>query len=1504
MLRKYLLFLLLLFVSVPTFLHQSDNPVVVAAAETAVWQSTPSPTGGSVAAVAISPDFAQDQTAYAAVRGRGVYRSEDGGFHWQPAGPDGWYINDLVLSPDFPNDQTLFATTGLQTVTTTVQRSTDGGLTWQPATFAESVLNGRSLVISPNFASDQTLYLVTNAFAHVSTDGGVNFAPATGWFSTHSVDALAMATDQILFAAAADGSEEGIFRSENGGTNWTLMRSGVFTAVATSPDYTTDNLVLALDSAGQLHRSDDGGTTWTTPALTISGSKHTIAFSPTFVFDANDQTDSRIMVAGSYDDGPYLSDDGGLTWSASGWYDPADTFENGLIGGTVHDLALAPNQDWAGTVLAATSVGVARSAYGGTSWRQANEGLPNLTVRTLAAAPNAPDTLLAGTTYFENLIVTTSNPGEYDGNLQLSTNGGQTWQVVSEKLRAVTAVTFSPNFASDATAFAAAGTIGQHGFYSGGVYRSTDGGENWTQVFGNQAIFGLAVSPNFAIDQTVWATAWTYTGSVGVYRSTNGGASWSPIAPGVAAYDLIVSPNYASDQTVFATTSNGLQKSTDGGGSWNPVGPAESITGVAVSPLYGASQTILVTTVDALHRSTDGGTSWETLDVGLPATQEGEPLILNEVSFALDGSLLVAGYYENLAGSTFVRRSSDAGATWNTIGTDLGGEFAHDFLTRPANSFLLTAVTNTGLQQIAIAQGTVAEPGSWSSSGPRGGRALALVVSPDFANDGIAFGGEWMANFQGSAVGLGPHKSSDFGQTWQASPSNAPYSNPVLDYAFSPNFATDDTMFAATWGDVLKSSNEGETWQATGAMNGSVPGFFYRVAAAPDFASSGLVLAGTNYYSEQLYVSRDSGVTWENPQAVSAAGGIAFSPNFATDQTVFAAGAEGVSKSEDTAVSFTPVLTTVVRSLAISPNFASDQTLFAGEANVPDTAVFYRSENGGSSWITRTIAADVNFINALAVSPAFASDQTLFAGTDAGLFLSEDGGDSWTLVDAYENQNILSLALSPGWPSHAVLLVGLDSGVFRLLSANPATGTLRQPSDHFAALPTNPLALSPDGLLLTAGPHRSVFASEDGGASWQSLGLGGGYYGFTEVAASPAYASDQTLFAARSRLDGIGSTLYRSQNGGQTWTGVLNSDLVTDIAISPSFGADQTMFAATNEDALQVSTDGGDTWNDVGTWPVSPGGAALQVALPPTYPADGPIFAGGAKGFWRLLPGETMWQTAVSGLTDSHRILTIAVSSNYASDQTLLVLASWSNPPDYLIHYGVFSSQDGGASWTQEGTGLPDEPLAGLALSPTLGGDGLAYVTTRGGDLYRSRDTGLTWTLVGSAPERPSFADVVVDQNGTVFVASDVGVWRYETSQFDIMINGGFETEEVWDLPGTSLPAQYGDTILYDGQQAMQTGSFGNDNVVAYSSARQDVTIPAGTQTATLSFYTYAVSGGGAMAGKTAVFPQNSITSIAEPTVTTGGDSQYAFILDPDTDAMLQTLFWEQSNSQMWQSRT
>ncbi|MEJ2749568.1 MAG: hypothetical protein P8183_16930, partial [Anaerolineae bacterium] len=514
----------------------------------------------------ISPGYTTDHTVVAGLRGQGVYRAYSDVDPWQSVSPP-WHVIDLAISPDYVNDKAVFALSGLWTTGYTVHRSTNRGDTWQaasPATFSDAL----GLAISPNFANDQTLYLYTGSSTpgYISSDGGTTFTPLGGWFATHNANFLAFspdfANDQTLFALVPF---EGLYQSNDGGTIWTpTSLTGSYTTLAISPDFANDQTLIATDTNGQLHRSDNSGTTWTTPSLILgTGGQHTLRFSPTFA------ADQVILAASSSDPGPYRSEDGGLTWTEAGWYDPAMSFRDGMIGGSVFDLALAPNQDWSGTVYAATSIGVARSAHSGNDWDQRNRGLALLTVRSIAAAPGNPAILLAGTSFHENMRFDTGTPGEYDGSLQYSNDGGYNWKAVSERLDRVQAVAFSPDFANDETAFAAAGMIGQHGYADGGVYRSTDGGKNWNEVLGNLAVSALAVSPNFANDQTVWTAVSNYSTSLGIYRSQDGGDTWNPLASGINAQSIVPSPNFAIDQTLFAgTPTGGLQKSINGGASW------------------------------------------------------------------------------------------------------------------------------------------------------------------------------------------------------------------------------------------------------------------------------------------------------------------------------------------------------------------------------------------------------------------------------------------------------------------------------------------------------------------------------------------------------------------------------------------------------------------------------------------------------------------------------------------------------------------------------------------------------------------------------------------------------------------------------------------------------------------------------------------------------------------------------------------------------------------------
>jgi len=105
----------------------------------------------------------------------------------------------------------------------------------------------------------------------------------------------------------------------------------------------------------------------------------------------------------------------------------------------------------------------------------------------------------------------------------------------------------------------------------GGVYRSDDGGENWTETatgLGNLVV-DLAVDPDN--DDRVLAAIF----GQGVQLSTDGGETWSEASDGLEGdarkvHDLQFDPVDAN--VVFAASDDGLYRSEDGGESWAPFG--------------------------------------------------------------------------------------------------------------------------------------------------------------------------------------------------------------------------------------------------------------------------------------------------------------------------------------------------------------------------------------------------------------------------------------------------------------------------------------------------------------------------------------------------------------------------------------------------------------------------------------------------------------------------------------------------------------------------------------------------------------------------------------------------------------------------------------------------------------------------------------------------------------------------------------------------------------------
>jgi uncharacterized repeat protein (TIGR01451 family) len=210
----------------------------------------------------------------------------------------------------------------------------------------------------------------------------------------------------------------------------------------------------------------------------------------------------------------YKSTDGGASWGVS---------NAGLTASSVGDFAVAPSAP--NVVYAAANLGVYRSADGGASWQRAGEARPS-------TAPNFTRTVVVDPTNSAVVYAATSNRG-----VLKSTDGGTNWTPANNGLTsfnpqpATRAIAFDPSNAS--TLYVVATSV------PAAIYKSVDGGANWAySSTGLRATFnGQNLTPSVVallVDPASPSNVYAATNGFGVYKSTDGGANWSPSSAGLA----------------------------------------------------------------------------------------------------------------------------------------------------------------------------------------------------------------------------------------------------------------------------------------------------------------------------------------------------------------------------------------------------------------------------------------------------------------------------------------------------------------------------------------------------------------------------------------------------------------------------------------------------------------------------------------------------------------------------------------------------------------------------------------------------------------------------------------------------------------------------------------------------------------------------------------------------------------------------------------------------------
>jgi hypothetical protein len=260
----------------------------------------------------------------------------------------------------------------------------------------------------------------------------------------------------------------------------------------------------------------------------------------------------------------------------------------------------------------------------------------------------------------------------------------------------------------------------------------------------------------------------------------------------------------------------------------------------------------------------------------------------------------------------------------------------------------------------------------------------------------------------------------------------------------------------------------------------------------------------------------------------------------------------------------------------------------------------YVSTDGGAGWT----ATSLKGVRVWAVGFDARNAKRLFAGTDgAGAELSVDGGSTWT-------------AASTGLPdltvrSFAFGLDGIAAGTNRGVALSPDgtawhTGGLSQYSISALAVAAN----SPS-LVLVAATDRGdlsngyLFRYSGTGTSWQTLASG---LPSSAIATSVAAGPLSTSVTKRPLVVTTSKGMFRSGDGGSTWTaatGVAESLSVTSAAFSPLdpnliyAGADAG--SSSGGDLLR-STDGGSTFSAADQGLPAKTRQVESIAVEPTTP--------------------------------------------------------------------------------------------------------------------------------------------------------------------------------------------------------------------------------------------------------------------------------------------------------------
>jgi photosystem II stability/assembly factor-like uncharacterized protein len=616
--------------------------------------------------------------------------------------------------------------------------------------------------------------------------------------------------------------------------------------------------------------------------------------------------------------------------------------------------------------------GVWKSTDAGRTWTPIFDGQPTGSIGALAVAPSNPDVIYVGSG--EGLRRPDLSTGD---GIYRSTDGGNTWiHLGLRDGQQITNILVDPHDPNRVFVAVLGHPYGPNP--ERGLFRSTDGGENWQKILyqdENTGATDLAIDPTNP--QIVYAVLWSsrrppwttgaplegHTG--GLFKSTDGGDTWKPLSKGLPTNEqglgrigIGIAPN--DPNRIYALVDaasdvGGLFRSDDAGESWQRVNNEERIGGrgfdfawVRVAP--DNHDTVYICNTST-YRSTDAGANFTAIK-GAPGGDDYHTVWINPENPQI---ILLASDQ----GATI---SVNGGATWSSWYNQPTAQFYHVITD---NQFPYWVY---GGQQESGSAGT-ASRSDWGEITSRDWHPVGTeeygYVAPDPLHPNLIYGGK-VTRFDMVT-----------GQTQDVSPvilrAGKYRFNRTAPLIFSP--AAPHTLYLGS-NVLFKTTDAGHSWQiispdltredpgvpanlgdlaANDPAKGKHRGVIYSLAPSP--VDANLIWAGTD--DGLIWITRDAGQNWRD---------------------------------------ITPAdLTPWSKVAQLDASHFDPNTVYAAvnRFRLDDSRPYiYRTHDGGQTWqkITNGLPDDAS-VNVVREDPV--RQGLLFTGTERAVYVSFNDGDSW-----------------------------------------------------------------------------------------------------------------------------------------------------------------------------------------------------------------------------------------------------------------------------------------------------------------------------------------------------------------------------------------------------------------------------------------------------------------------------------------------------------------------------